>query len=51
MKASYLELNFDERNEIKGIEKVEVFAIYPEPHPDDPMDESDSDNDEEPMDV
>ena len=54
MKVSHLELNFDERNEIKGIGNVEVVEIITEPpHPDDPRywtDGSDNDDDEEPMD-
>ena len=55
MKVSHLELNFDERNEIKGIANVEVVEIITEPPPpDDPIywtNESDNDDDEEAMDA
>ena len=47
MKVSHLELNFDERNEIKGIANVEVVEMIPEPL----WDAYDYNDDEEPMDV
>ena len=47
LKVSNLYLNFDERNEIKGIENVEVVEMIPEPL----WDAYDYNDDEEPMDV